>query len=91
MSDERLFPAYIPRDEEQQILEEAAKVHADRQSRVVLLYGPGGWARRHWCAGSQRSAPTIRILSGSTGRHRRLRLLAAVESGAACRGPADPG
>jgi Holliday junction resolvasome RuvABC ATP-dependent DNA helicase subunit len=42
MTEENLFPAYIPRDEEQQILEEAAKVAADRQSRAVLLYGPGG-------------------------------------------------
>jgi len=45
MSDERLFPAYIPRSEEQKILEEAAKVHADRQSRVVLLYGLGGMGK----------------------------------------------
>jgi hypothetical protein len=45
MSDERLFPAYIPRSEEQKILEEAAKVHADRQSRVVLLYGSGGMGK----------------------------------------------
>ena len=42
MTEESLFPAYIPRDEEQQILEEAAKVAADRQSRAVLLYGSGG-------------------------------------------------
>jgi tetratricopeptide (TPR) repeat protein len=42
MNDESLFPDYIPRVEEQQILEEAAKVGADRQSRAVLLYGPGG-------------------------------------------------
>src|SRR5690349_18512912 len=42
MNDESLFPDYIPRVEEQKILEEAAKVRADRQSRVVLLYGPGG-------------------------------------------------
>ena len=42
MNDENLFPEYIPRDEEQQILEEAAKVGADRQSRAVLLYGSGG-------------------------------------------------
>jgi hypothetical protein len=42
MSDESLFPGYIPRSEEHKILEEAAKVRADGQSRVVLLYGPGG-------------------------------------------------
>ena len=42
MNEESLFPAYIPRGEEQKIVEEAAKVRADGQSRVVLLYGPGG-------------------------------------------------
>ena len=42
MNEENLFPGYIPRDEERQILEEVAKVRADRQSRAVLLYGPGG-------------------------------------------------
>jgi hypothetical protein len=42
MSEDSLFPEYITRGEEQQILEESAKVRADGQSRVVLLYGPGG-------------------------------------------------
>jgi tetratricopeptide (TPR) repeat protein len=42
MSEDTLFPGYIPRDEEQQILEEVAKVRADGGSRAVLLYGPGG-------------------------------------------------
>jgi tetratricopeptide (TPR) repeat protein len=42
MSEDSLFPEYIARAEEQQILEESAKVRADGQSRVVLLYGPGG-------------------------------------------------
>jgi tetratricopeptide (TPR) repeat protein len=41
--DTSLFPGYIPRtDEEAQILEESAKVRQDGNSRVVLLYGPGG-------------------------------------------------
>jgi tetratricopeptide (TPR) repeat protein len=42
MNDTGLFPGYIPRDEERRILGEVAKVRADGQSRVVLLYGPGG-------------------------------------------------
>lgn len=42
MNEESLFPEYIARDEEQQVLQEAAKVRADGQSRVVLLYGPRG-------------------------------------------------
>jgi tetratricopeptide (TPR) repeat protein len=36
------FPAHIPREEEQQIRQEATRVREDRRSRVVLLYGPGG-------------------------------------------------
>src|SRR6266545_2438754 len=36
------FPTHIPRKEERQIRQEAARVRADRRSRVVLLYGPGG-------------------------------------------------
>jgi tetratricopeptide (TPR) repeat protein len=35
-------PLYIPRHEEQQILDVAGLVGSDRQSRAVLLYGPGG-------------------------------------------------
>src|SRR6516225_9549700 len=42
MNNDALFPKYIPRVEEQVIREEAAHVVADGQSRVVLLYGPGG-------------------------------------------------
>ena len=42
MNNANLFPDYIPRDEEEEILEEVLKVGADRQSRAVLLYGPGG-------------------------------------------------
>jgi predicted AAA+ superfamily ATPase len=42
MSEDGLFPEYISRAEEQKILEEAAKVRTDGQSRVVLLYGAGG-------------------------------------------------
>ena len=42
MREKSLFPDYIPRDEEQHILQEAARVHAERNSRTVLLYGPGG-------------------------------------------------
>jgi tetratricopeptide (TPR) repeat protein len=37
-----LFPSYIGRDEEQQILDEAVKVRDDGKSRAVLLYGLGG-------------------------------------------------
>jgi tetratricopeptide (TPR) repeat protein len=36
------FPGYIPRAEERRILEESARVRQDGNSRVVLLYGPGG-------------------------------------------------
>jgi tetratricopeptide (TPR) repeat protein len=40
---ENLFPAYIPRRKEEQfILDKAAEVHADRLSRAILFYGPGG-------------------------------------------------
>lgn len=42
MNDDDLFPRYIPRDEEQLILQEAERVNADGRSRAVLLYGPGG-------------------------------------------------
>src|SRR5690349_1670691 len=42
MDDGVLFPKYIPRAEEQQISDEATRVSADRHSRVVLVYGPGG-------------------------------------------------
>ncbi|MEV4618506.1 AAA family ATPase [Asanoa sp. NPDC049573] len=36
------FPDYIARAEEDLIRQEAARVGADRRSRAVLLYGPGG-------------------------------------------------
>jgi tetratricopeptide (TPR) repeat protein len=36
------FPAHIPREEEQQVRQEATQVRSDRRSRVVMLYGPGG-------------------------------------------------
>ena len=42
MNENGLFPRYVRRDEEKQILAEAARVRRDRQSRAVLLYGPGG-------------------------------------------------
>ena len=42
MDEERLFPEYVPRQEEQDIREDVARVRADRQSRAVLLYGKGG-------------------------------------------------
>ena len=42
MNEEGLFPSYLPRDEEQQIRDEAEQVRADGISRAVLLYGPGG-------------------------------------------------
>lgn len=37
-----LFPEYIPRDEEQLILAESARLRAEGTSRAVLLYGAGG-------------------------------------------------
>src|SRR5512135_2793519 len=37
-----VLPGYIRRAEEEQILAEVAKVRQDGNSRVVLLYGPGG-------------------------------------------------
>ena len=42
MSEDALFPGYIPRDEERLILQEADQVSVDGRSRAVLLYGPGG-------------------------------------------------
>ena len=42
MTEETLFPKYIPRQEERQILAEAAQVQEHRTSRAVLLYGLGG-------------------------------------------------
>jgi tetratricopeptide (TPR) repeat protein len=42
VSEQSLFPAYIRRDEEQQILREVGLVSAEGTGRVVLLYGPGG-------------------------------------------------
>lgn len=42
MTEDVLYPAYIPRPEERDIREQAALVQQDGQSRAVLLYGPGG-------------------------------------------------
>jgi hypothetical protein len=42
MSEESLFPSYIPRPEEDTIRAELDRVRADGSSRVILLYGPGG-------------------------------------------------
>ena len=42
MPEARLYPSYIPRDEEQQILAAVERVRETRQSRAVLLYGAGG-------------------------------------------------
>src|SRR5215469_7686101 len=42
MDEERLFPKYVPRREEQDIRQDVEQVQADRQSRAVLLYGRGG-------------------------------------------------
>lgn len=42
MTEETLFPRYIPRQEERQILAEAGQVQEHRTSRAVLLYGLGG-------------------------------------------------
>jgi tetratricopeptide (TPR) repeat protein len=42
MDEERLFPKYVPRQEEQEIRDDVARVRADRQSRALLLYGEGG-------------------------------------------------
>jgi tetratricopeptide (TPR) repeat protein len=43
MGEAGLLPGYIPREREQREIQEAAAlVRGDRQSRVVLLYGPGG-------------------------------------------------
>jgi tetratricopeptide (TPR) repeat protein/GTPase SAR1 family protein len=40
--DINVLPGYIRRSQEAQILEESERVRQDRNSRVVLLYGPGG-------------------------------------------------
>lgn len=42
MSAEALFPVYIHREEEREILREANELRPDGPSRAVLLYGPGG-------------------------------------------------
>ena len=42
MTENALFPQYIPRPQESLILDEVVRVTGDGQSRVVLLYGPGG-------------------------------------------------
>ena len=42
MTEENIFPAYIPRDEEREILDAVNLLGQDRQSRAVLLYGRGG-------------------------------------------------
>jgi len=42
MNEATLFPEYIPRQEEQQILAEVAQVQEHRSSSAVLLYGLGG-------------------------------------------------
>jgi tetratricopeptide (TPR) repeat protein len=43
MEEQTLFPAYIPRgEEERRILEEVPKVRAEGSSRAVLVYGSGG-------------------------------------------------
>ena len=42
MSEDVLFPRYIPRPEEEQIRHQLARVQEEGSSRVVLLYGPGG-------------------------------------------------
>lgn len=47
MSQERLFPAYVRRDEEELVRRETDLVRADGTSRAVLLYGPGGIGKTH--------------------------------------------
>ena len=42
MAEDDLFPPYILRDEEQDILAVIRHVQKDRKSQAVLLYGPGG-------------------------------------------------
>ncbi|MBV9766031.1 MAG: ATP-binding protein, partial [Acidobacteriaceae bacterium] len=42
MTEENIFPAYIPRQEECEILDVVDLLRQDRLSRAVLLYGPGG-------------------------------------------------
>ena len=63
MNEETPFPGYIPRDEEQQIRQQAALVQADRKSRVVLLYGPGGvgktWLVRELAKASAADPTTV--------------------------------
>jgi tetratricopeptide (TPR) repeat protein len=42
MAEADLFPSYIPREEEREILTVLERVRQERQSQVVLLYGEGG-------------------------------------------------
>ena len=63
MNEETLFPSYVPRAEEQQIREQAALVRAGGESRVVLLYGPGGvgktWLVRELARASAADPATV--------------------------------
>ncbi|HEV2451988.1 MAG TPA: AAA family ATPase [Streptosporangiaceae bacterium] len=63
MNQETLFPPYIRRVEEEQILREAARVSERGESRAVLLYGPGGVGKtqlvRHMAQTSAAEPTTI--------------------------------
>src|ERR1700691_2524062 len=61
MTDGSLYPGYIPRQEEQAIREEARLVQADRQSRAVLLYGPGGVGKTSLVRGLVQARPGERM------------------------------
>ena len=64
MNDERLFPAYIPRGEDQKIVKKRRRCMPTRQSRVVLLYGLGGMGKTSLVRDSTEVGAAIRIPSG---------------------------
>jgi hypothetical protein len=51
------FPAYIPRDEEELVREEANRVRETRESRAVLLYGAGGSGKSRMLTHLAQAAP----------------------------------
>ena len=63
MTEETFFPHYIPRAEEAQVRQVAARVRADGASRAVLLYGRGGvgktWLVRQLARGNRTDSSTV--------------------------------
>ena len=58
MSDNILFPGYIRREEEQEILKAAEDVNGDQKTRALILYGPGGIGKTSIVRQLARSRPS---------------------------------